>query len=524
MSELKQAELLYQIVPAVYRNRDQAEDPQQGHLKKYFRGVGLLFDQIQATLEQKLADNFVDRPINGDRSSQEWLLPYFADLLDVRLVSPLVSGKREEIANAVRWRQGKGTLKVVEEIAQAIGQFEVVVQEGWQRVATTARVDIPRIPSINYGYLHDIPQQPPRIAARHPGLNAVTPDFSCPSGAVKASLGLPGSEQSTVDGETSVWRQASFHGAPCHPGSFEDVSRRSVDFRSPVWNQGHYHPARLLLFVVPPAGFFPDDLQTVNWSDGHQSEAFLELIDVIEEDSVTTYQNKTWNTEAFQPVRVRRVIKLGQVPSGVGDPDFHCWRFRGLVLDNTVEVDKGRIELDTCAARKIEVHSIDQQRPVITARSCLFKKLQAARGLTQLEYCTVLDTTLTEVIRASDCIFTGAITKDHPSPAAPDNGCLRYSRVAPGQLVGGMHYFQVVEARAIFYSGEFGHRGCAVLHPAIAAAISRGAEDKSEMGAYHDRYYSLLMAAVADKLKDYCPLGMEPVVIPDERLLSLSQL
>ena len=152
MSELKRAEwfrkqLYERIVPAVYRERDVPKPidpddptppvhPENHHLRKYFDGTGVLFGQLQATLEQKLADNFVDRPLDGGTASQEWLLPYFADLLDVRLVSPLVSGKREEIANAVRWRQGKGTLTTIEEIAQAIGQFEVVVQEGWRRVAT----------------------------------------------------------------------------------------------------------------------------------------------------------------------------------------------------------------------------------------------------------------------------------------------------------------------------------------------------------------------------------------------------
>jgi len=64
----------------------------------------------------------------------------------------------------------------------------------------------------------------------------------------------------------------------------------------------------------------------------------------------------------------------------------------------------------------------------------------------------------------------------------------------------------------------FGEPGCATLHPATAEAIRFGAEDGSEMGAYHSRRYSLLLAAVQDKLNDFLPVGMEAVIIPDLRL------
>ena len=157
---------LYQIVPAVYRSRD------TGDLEKYFAACGLPLDQIYATLTQRLADNFPDNPLDGSLACQDWLLLYFAQLLDVRLVSPLVKGKRDEVANAVRWRQGKGTLRVVEEVAQAIGQLEVVIQEGWKRVAMTPRLNTPCITATAYGYEQDAPTEYPSLAARHPGLPA----------------------------------------------------------------------------------------------------------------------------------------------------------------------------------------------------------------------------------------------------------------------------------------------------------------------------------------------------------------
>jgi len=513
----KQGEYLYQVVPAVYRNRD------TGDLRKYFDGLGVLLDQMERTLAQKLADNFPDNPPPGEVGCQEWLLPYFADLLDVRLVSPSLQGKRAEIANAIRWRQGRGTLSVVEEIAEAVGRMEVIIQEGWQRVGTTARLDQPRFPATAFGYAADLPVAPPSMAARHPGLPAVTPDLRCPSGAVPTGLANPAAQQTTVDGATRVWRQSSLHGAPCHPGHFDDVSARTVDFRTPDWRQGHYHPDHLLIYRVPPAGFFAADMPTVNWAE-EPSQAFLDLIEILEEGNTTVYRNRTFNTDRFQPVQVRKVIRLGQVASGVGDPDFHTWRFEGLVIDNTLEVDAGRLELEACALRIVEVHSVDKSAPVLTAKDCLIKKLQVASSVAQLEYCTLLDPVICEIPRASDCIFCGLIRRDHLTPDPPEKGCIRFSALLPEQQAGGVSLIRVTREAPVFFATAFGERSCAVLHPAAPAAISAGAEDGGEMGAFHFQHLSLLPQALLRKLADYLPVGMQAVTIPDGGLAKAASL
>ena len=41
------------------------------------------------------------------------------------------------------------------------------------------------------------------------------------------------------------------------------------------------------------------------------------------------------------------------------------------------------------------------------------------------------------------------------------------------------------------------------------------------MGAYHHKHYALRDEAVIDKLNDYLPVGIEPVLIPDIRLLRI---
>ena len=127
--EIDHAGLLYGILPALYRERDKS-----GDLEKFLNGCGLLLDQVHNTLRQRYADIFPDSDDAYPIDSQTWLLPYIAALLDVRMVSPLESGRREGIARAIDWRKGKGTLAVAEQIAvhrpQAFRKGIVVVPAG----------------------------------------------------------------------------------------------------------------------------------------------------------------------------------------------------------------------------------------------------------------------------------------------------------------------------------------------------------------------------------------------------------
>lgn len=214
---------LYDLLPEVYRTRDR--DPAQGggDLAPYLDACGELLDRVRNTLDQRLADAFPDRPEHG-RAAQGWILPYLAQLLDARLVSTHEEGRRREVARAVAWRQRKGTLATVDEIAEAVGQTRAEVHEGWKRVAVTPRLGVPLEPAANLP--RPLDRRNPLDAALHPGLPATTPDLR---------------------------RQV------CLPGTHEDRTRRTADGRLPSWKHGHHHPRRLVLFVPPPVGFYPVD-------------------------------------------------------------------------------------------------------------------------------------------------------------------------------------------------------------------------------------------------------------------------
>jgi hypothetical protein len=518
---------LYDLLPEVYRSRDSSESKGQGDLAKFLDACGELLDLLRNTLDQRLADSFPDNPQDG-RDCQAWLLPYFAELLDVRLVSPDEKGRRDEVANAVAWRQRKGTRTAAEQIAEAVSQTEVEVQEGWKRVATTPRIGMPLLPAKALGEseFFDDYREHPVWAARHPGLPSVTVDLRYPSRAMQ--LGVepdefsqnPAAKLTSFAGKKTWWRQVNFHGAPCFPGSYEDIARRSVDLRTPNWKQGHFHPKRALLFAPPPEVFFAPDIISIPWQERFY-EQYAGLFEEQEEGGVWVFRAKT-----VQPLCIHGVIDL---------EEEKAYRFEKVRIDDELFVHQGRLELFKVAARHVEVRTIDTDEPVLEAADSLFNTVQAARGLARLEYCTILGKIECNRLQASDSLFVGELKLDPGTDEDPH--CIRYSRIPAGFSVRGLLTYQNTIEAPIFYDFEFdeadkvvqrcslfGEPGCAVLHPATPEAIRFGAEDGGEIGAHHTWRHSLLLAAVQDKLKDFLPVGIEAVLVPDLRLHRLPAL
>lgn len=534
------AQRLAEWLPAVWRERDAS-----GDLAGLLAVYGDLLDAFRASLEQRLYDNFPDPDPDG-RHCQDWLLPYFAQLLDVRLVSPDVDGRRAELRDAVAWRQRKGTRVSIEAIAEAVGQFEVEVQEGWQRVAITPRVDRPLLPATTFGEQAIDPDKGYGALAAHPGLPAASLDLRYCSRAVQCDANNPGAHTTTFLGNALAWRQIHRHGTPCAPDSFQDVSRRTVDLRTPDGRRGHAHPRRVLLYLPPADGFFAHQHTSMNWSslDDVVAEALLAVqTDWVEGEEIVcrsgliefsigreTWQGADWPVISLRaltpaPIRLRGIIRL-DLPAIYGFENF--W------LDNRVEISHGAIRLVGCAARQLSVFTAERDRPVIDARACLFKRLEAARGLVRLEYATVLDSLLAERLQVSDSILLCDVRKDTIDDDVPAAGCLRYSRLqylplkppdadpdwlSQGQRSALQVYAQTcTDAQPLFWSTQFGQPGCAVLHPDCPAIIQSGAEDGGEMGAYHQARYVLRQQAVLDKLQEFLPLGMEAVLIADPSL------
>ncbi len=515
-------QLLYQWLPAVYRERDYPsadESSKLGHLARYLDAHGLLLDRIRATLDQRLADAFPDNPDNG-LACQEWLIPYFARLLDVSLVSPDLIGQRDEVANAIRWRQGKGTLVTAEEIAEAITRSEVELQEGWRRVAVTPRIGMPLPPASVYGVMTELNPRWTSQITRHPGLPAATIGLRCISRAVQTEVISPAVKTSRL-GSTSVqWMQANPHGVPFAPDSFDDVSRRTVDFRTPTLDQGHAHPKRLLVYAAMPTGLFPFPTISVKAEELEKSPliSWIKNNETLNISSVSGQALIVEDDFIFQSEASSSAAPF--TVSGVQTVTIEGLCFKGKINANL----DGVLTLRKVAINELTIEShirrdvLNKPLPVLEATSCLFNKLTVTSGLARLEYCTVLGSVRLATTQASECIFPDDTRIDLTGAT-----CLRYSRLPP-TLKTDKHLPFCTTETPVYFENSFvkaaaGASGCGVLHPATSEAVRFGAEDGGELGVYHHLRYSLVREALLEKLGEHLPIGVEPVLIPDRRIL-----
>ncbi|MHC4308361.1 MAG: hypothetical protein ACYSSN_00315 [Planctomycetota bacterium] len=478
---------LYRLLPEVYRTRDKLAD-QAGtgkqDLARYLDAHGHLLDLIHATLEQQLKDTL---PI----SSQDWLLPYFAQLLAASILSPDSKGKHAEISHAVSWRQRKGTLKCAEEIAEAIGQMEVEIQEGWKRVAMTPHIGMPVMSARVWDNTLKLDMTDPHQAIRHPGLPAAMIDLRRMSRAVRAEFTNPAARTSNFSGEKRSWRQANHHGVPCFHNSFDDVSRRTVDIRTPAADNGRYHHKRLLAYAPPPTGLFPHGPITKTWQQALQEN----FIEVKQESGVLIYSNRT------DRVLLIHKTKEGDLNDRVELEAGKNYRIENIYFSGTLLLMEGQLELHRVEADKVEVATFSTVEPVLTANDCLFKNLSVGAGHAQLSSCTVLQEAHLCYIDAVDCIFidmkgsaiSGVIKYSRIPENASKNAPIDFDRMTiknhkPDR--GSESITDDTESDPVYDAPEFLTNQTelaakAVLAPNTPRSIYAGASDRGEMGYYH---------------------------------------
>ncbi len=464
----KLGEQLYRLLPEVYRTRDKTAGKVGGgsgieDFARYLDAHGHLLDLIHATLEQQLKDALPE-------SSQDWLLPYFARLLAANIVSPDSDGRHAEIDNAISWRQRKGTLKCAEEIAEAVGQMEVEIQEGWKRVAMTPRIGMPIFPAEAWDDTLEINMHFTSDAAQHPGLPAAMVDLRRPSRAVETESTNPAAHNSSFAGVKQTWRQANRHGVPCFPDSFEDVSRRMVDIRTPGLENGHYHHKLLLAYVPPQTGMFPYDPLIRTWDNALKEK----LIEVKHETDVLVYSNMT------ERVLLIHKASEGDVKNEVELETEKNYRIDNIHFSGTLLLTKGQLELHRVEAGKVQVDTNSTDKPVLIAEDCLLNTLSVGNGIAKLDSCTVLGMAY---LKDVDLIDTILIQISDPEIS----GTIQYSRI-PAIIKKNSNNRTVEDCISddpVFFENQRDFAAGAVLSPNAPASVFKGASDRGEMGYYH---------------------------------------
>ena len=128
------ADALWQLLPAVHRNRDAAAG---GALRALIEVVAEQVLLLEEDLGQLYDDQFIE-------TCADWVVPYIGDLVGYRQlhgVTARVSSPRAEVADTIRLRRGKGTAATLETLARDVTGWDVHVVEMYRRLATTANVN-----------------------------------------------------------------------------------------------------------------------------------------------------------------------------------------------------------------------------------------------------------------------------------------------------------------------------------------------------------------------------------------------
>lgn len=464
---------LYALLPAIYRTRDGAEVEDRRDLARYLDAFGVLLDGLRALLDQWLADAFPDDApslASGSeaRVAQDWVLPYLGALVDARPVSIDPRGQRAEVASAVRWRQRKGTSKVAEALTEEVGLVSAVMQEGWQRVATTARLD-----------------------GRHN--RTVTVDTRRVMAAESLSVDQPGADFTRFEGVELRWRVTDFRrfegvehpqrmadferpsalprldlgpsGVPVDPHGYQDVSLRTADTRAPSSDRlrGLYNPRRLLAWVAPEVTLFPLPSRRLTWAQFVRYEQELRL---------RTGESMPGESKQSGPQRFvcsyRGDVEISDdvvVLDGDQPYALEGLRFSGTVVASTTLVAR------QCSFQAIEARGASLDPPVLEAHDCSFCSIVASAGKVVLDACTVRGPVVCRALEAEGCILTGLVagTSDGSVPVEIERVEGSWRSATQGDV-----RFLVEDSR---------HPAAAVLHPDNPSAVLRGSSGR-ELGRY----------------------------------------
>lgn len=120
------ADRLYDLLPAVYRQRDAEQGYLLRDLVEILAGQAML---LESDILQLYENWFIE-------TCEPWVVPYIGDLIGVRGTKGAVSS-RAEVANTLRYRQSKGTAAMLELLARDVTGWPARVVEYFERLETT---------------------------------------------------------------------------------------------------------------------------------------------------------------------------------------------------------------------------------------------------------------------------------------------------------------------------------------------------------------------------------------------------
>ena len=139
------ADALYNLLPAVYRERDAALGISggPGPLADILGIIAGQLGLVDAEIDQLYDDAFIE-------TCAPWVVPYIGDLIGYLPLSGTVPGAmsdRAEVANTIEYRRWKGTATILEQLAADVTGWTAVAVEFFERLTTTQYVNHVRLAS-----------------------------------------------------------------------------------------------------------------------------------------------------------------------------------------------------------------------------------------------------------------------------------------------------------------------------------------------------------------------------------------
>jgi hypothetical protein len=125
------ADMLWNLLPAVYREADGEPTGGPGPLQELVNRIGVQAAVLRRGIDRMWEDQAIE-------TADDWVVPYLADLLATNLVSGMGPRERRlDVAKTIYYRRRKGTLDILEEIANDITGWDARVVEFFHRLART---------------------------------------------------------------------------------------------------------------------------------------------------------------------------------------------------------------------------------------------------------------------------------------------------------------------------------------------------------------------------------------------------
>jgi hypothetical protein len=131
------ADSLYRLLPAVYRQRDAEQAALQGTRQGPLRELVEVLAGQATLLERDIFQLYENWFVE---TCEPWVVPYLGDLIGVRGTGGAVS-RRSEVANTLGYRQSKGTAAMLERLAHDVTGWPARVVEYFERLETTQAVN-----------------------------------------------------------------------------------------------------------------------------------------------------------------------------------------------------------------------------------------------------------------------------------------------------------------------------------------------------------------------------------------------